>query len=195
MIPRPQLVAIVLLAIVVFTGAIWISGDAVSLNWVKYLGITIFVVATAIALFNRYLWRLSHLQGWFVKRPHIWGTWKATLNTDWINPESGSRQAPVDAKLTIRQTHGAVHVRMSSDKSKGDLLIARIIADDDGQYRLAGIYKNEPRLNERPSSGIHYGAFLLTIDGSPNSPTRMHGHYWTDRGTKGEMALEKLAQV
>lgn len=30
------------------------------------------VVAFLLAAFDLFLWRLSWLQGWFVKRPHLW---------------------------------------------------------------------------------------------------------------------------
>lgn len=195
MISRPHLWALILLAIGVFVGAIWISGGQVSLGWSAYLSVTITVVVGAIAIFNLWLWRLNFLQGWFVKRPHLWGTWNAAIKTEWIDPVSSERRQSVKATLAIRQTYAALQVRMTSEQSRGELFCANLLAKDDGGFRLTGIYRNEPNLAERARSTIHYGSFLLDIEGPANSPTRMTGHYWTDRDTKGEMIVDERRPV
>jgi hypothetical protein len=61
------------------------------------------------------------------------------------------------------------------------------VRKEDGGFRLVGTYLNEPNITARAASPIHYGTFLLDIEGSANKPSQMRGHYWTDRGTKGEM--------
>lgn len=65
---------------------------------------------------------------------------------------------------------------------------ASIELDKDGIYRIAGIYRNEPRVElQGERSEIHHGSLLLEVHGTP--PTSMEGHYWTDRGTQGTMII------
>lgn len=187
MMPRPQIIAIVALVLTAFLGVVWLRGGTVPLEWATYLGITMTLVSGVLFIFDRWFWRFPLLQGWFVKRPHLWGTWSVTFATQWKDPETGRQREPVSGTFEIRQSFSSLHVRMQSDQSNGDLLCANILNIDDGRFRLAGIYRNEPKLNERQKSGIHYGTFLLDIEGNPNSPTGMRGNYWTDRETKGEM--------
>ena len=187
MIPRPQIIAIVVLVLAAFLGLVLLRGGAVPLEWGAYLGITITLVSSVLFIFNLWLWRLPLLQGWFVNRPHLWGTWSVTFYTQWNDPDTGHQREPVPGTFEIRQTFFSLHVRMQSEQSNGDLLCANILNIDDGRFRLAGIYRNEPKLSGRQKSAIHYGTFLLDIEGNPNLPTGMKGHYWTDRETKGEM--------
>lgn len=194
MISRLHLGALILVVVVVFVGGIWLTGGEVSWGWFSLLGATITTVAVLLALFNLWIWRLNLLQGWFVKRPHLWGKWSVSIKPEWINPESGKKMEPIEASFAITQTYFGLHIRMESSQSSGELLHASLVAQDDGNFRVAGIYRNEPKLSERPKSAIHYGSFLLNVMGPPNSPTGMSGHYWTDRGTNGEMIAERGAK-
>ena len=170
---------------------LYILGEPVSWTWAKAIGVPITVVGIAILAFERWLWRIPLLQGWFVYRPNLNGTWEVTLETDWVDERTGQRRAPVEARFEIRQTHSRLHIAMSSDESMGELVAASIIRRDDGRYRLTGTFRNEPRLSNRDRSPIHYGAFLLDVEGSASRPDTLRGHYWNDRGSKGEMAARR----
>ena len=52
---------------------------------------------------------------------------------------------------------------------------------------MIGVYSNEPKHSIRNRSPIHYGTLKLNIIGNP--VTALSGHYWTDRGTQGELYL------
>jgi hypothetical protein len=59
--------------------------------------------------------------------------------------------------------------------------------DRDQRLALVGVYRNEPRLPRQETSRTHYGGIKLqVIDGAKK---RLHGTYWTDRGTCGEIEL------
>ena len=64
-------------------------------------------------------------------------------------------------------------------------IAAEINKASDGTYRLAAVYRNEPKLSVRDRSPIHYGAFVLDVQGDPAKD--LVGHYWTDRNTRGEV--------
>jgi len=73
-------------------------------------------------------------------------------------------------------------------ESKSKLIAHSIDQEEDGLYRLAGVYRNEPNIGlQGKRSEIHHGALSLEIYGTP--PNRLEGHYWTDRSTRGEMRL------
>lgn len=192
MIAGPQVAAIVGLTIAVFLALVWATGGTVSLEWLKYLGATIALVTGALGVFDNWGWRIPFLQGWFVKRPHLSGEWDVAMRTDWKDPETGQQRTAVNATFSIRQTFTALHVRMKSDQSDGELVCASIVPRNGEGYRLVGTFLNEPKLFERDKSPIHYGTFSLDVEGNANAPQHMTGHYWTDRETRGEMtALRK----
>ena len=93
------------------------------------------------------------------------------------------------------QSYTTLHVRMMSSQSDGELVCASLLKKEDGGFRLVGTYRNEPHIMQRATSPIHYGTFLMDIEGSSNAPTAMRGHYWTDRGTRGEMLAARVGRT
>ena len=140
----------------------------------------------ALGLFNRWLWKLSLLQGWFVKRPILAGDWSFTIRSLWTDPETDCRPDPIVAKVNIRQTYARLHLSLATPESSGNFVASRIVAKDDGTYQVAGVYRNEPKLGLQEHSRPHLGALLLDVIGEPSSPSEFKGNYWTDRGTRGE---------
>ena len=188
MISHNQLFVIVAFTIAVFLTLVSVTGGLVHFAWLKEIELTVAIVAFALLAFNSFWrWRWPFLQGWFVRRPHLWGTWSVTLKSDWKDTNTGQVIAPIGATFSIRQSYTSLYVRMASDQSDGELVSANLVRKEDGGFRLVGTYRNEPNIAARATSPIHYGTFLLDVEGSPNSPSGMRGHYWTDRGTKGEM--------
>jgi hypothetical protein len=187
---RVQVSAIVVAAIVIFLATLFVSGEPVSWASLAHAGVPATALVFLVRLFNSKLWRWNILQSWFVRRPHIWGRWHARIESQWRNAD-GETPAPISAEVDIVQTHQDVHVRLKTGESFGDLVCASIVAAPDGRFRLVGTYRNEPSLEQRATSAIHYGTFVLEIEGDANSPERMIGQYWTDRGTSGTIALTR----
>jgi SMODS-associating 2TM, beta-strand rich effector domain len=192
-IERIHVGAIVIVAVTTMLVALYLSGEAVSWTWLKSIGASVAATYGATQVFNRFLWRVRLLQGWFVKRPHLWGDWDVTITSLWADPVYKSRPEPIEATFSIKQTYASVHMRMKSKESKGELLSAGIVANGDGSYRLVGTFRNEPDLSIRGRSQIHHGALMLDIEGPPNEPHRLRGHYWTDRETMGEIEARRRA--
>ncbi len=189
MVPRIQLSALVLIAFGVWAILLYLSGEAVSTHWLAPYATVITVLVITLAVFDVWVWRWRILQGWFVKRPYLWGTWKVEIRSNWIDPATGAAIDPNNAFMTIRQTYSSVRVRMITEQSAGDLLIGHLIEQDDGAFRLIGVYRNEPRISARDRSAIHYGAFILEVGGTAINPGPLRGYYWTDRGTRGELVV------
>src|SRR5579864_1565988 len=140
MISRLHLSALILLAFAIWAVILRLSGQPISANWFAPYATVITVLVISLAAFDIWLWRWRILQGWFVRRPHLWGTWRVQIVSNWIDPATGRGIEPIDAFLTIRQTYSSIKLRMITNESTGDLLTGELLEKDDGSFRLAGIY-------------------------------------------------------
>jgi hypothetical protein len=107
------------------------------------------------------------------------------LRSDWKDPITNEVLAPLPAYLVVRQTFSTLSLRMLTPESSSKVVTAEIIKEADGSYRLAAVYRNEPKVSVRDRSPIHYGALVLDIQGDPVKG--LVGCYWTDRKTRGEL--------
>jgi hypothetical protein len=151
------------------------------------LSTVIAVVLYAVIAFDLWLWKLPVLHDWFVKRPVIDGTWKVKLRSNWRDPTTESAIPPIDGYMVVRQTFSTLSMRLLTAESQSELVGTEIVCSADRQYCVSGVYRNEPRFQVRERSEIHYGAVWLRI--VTKSTKQLIGHYWTDRGTAGEMEL------
>lgn len=178
-------------AIIYSTVAIWAivllaTGQHLSLGWLRPLSTVTSAVLLLSMAFELWLWKLPLLHGWFVKRPVIEGTWRAQLRSNWKDA-SGAAIPPIEGYVVIRQTLLNLSMRLMTKESASHLVGTEIVCALDGLYCVSGVYRNEPRYQDRTHSQIHFGALWLRVI---DTPTQMlEGHYWTDRNTAGEMQL------
>lgn len=189
MLTRLHIASFIGLTIVVWLIVLWMQGQPViSIDFLRPFGLVVGAIVLITTVFSRWAWALPIFHGWYVKRPDIRGTWRVTLQSNWINPETNEGIAPITAYIAIRQTLVTLSLRLMTPESKSKLIAHSIELDDDNIYRIAGIYRNEPRVElQGERSEIHHGSLLLEIYGTP--PEAMEGHYWTDRGTRGTMQV------
>jgi hypothetical protein len=179
--------------ILLFAAVIWgillvvISGVPVSFSWLKHLSTVTGILLLLLGAFDLWLWRLPIWQGWFVKRPILCGTWRVVLRSGWLDPPTGKNIEQIEGFAAIRQTYSSLSIRLFTSESTSELIGAEFNKSLDGTIRIAGVYRNEPKLSLRQRSPIHYGAILLDVTGKPIK--RLVGHYWTDRSTSGEIEL------
>lgn len=178
-------------AIIYSTVAIWAivllaTGQHLSMGWLRPLSTVTSAVLLLGMAFELWLWKLPLLHGWFVKRPVIEGTWRAQLRSNWKDA-SGAAIPPIEGYVVIRQTLLNLSMRLMTKESASHLVGTEIVCALDGLYCVSGVYRNEPRYQDRTHSQIHFGALWLRVI---DTPTQMlEGHYWTDRNTAGEMQL------
>lgn len=179
------------LIVIVFAALVWgillASEDVpVSLVWLRHVSTVTAAVLLLLAVFDQWLWRHPFFQGWLVRRPVLDGTWRASLVTV-AESESDLGDTIVVGFMVVRQTHSSISARLLTSESQSRLLSGRITRSADGLYTFSATYMNEPGLELRERSPIHYGAFALRVIGRPAS--RLEGSYWTDRGTRGTIEL------
>lgn len=184
---RRYIKAIIYVAVLVWTLVLYANHQAIHSAWLQPLSTVITIVLYAVMAFDLWLWKLTFLHGWFVKRPVIDGTWRVEIRSNWINPGTGASMPAVEGYMVIRQTFSTLSLRLLTEESSSELVGTEIVCSADGLYCVTGVYRNEPRFQVRDRSAIHYGAVWLRIVDEPAK--KVIGHYWTDRETAGEMEL------
>jgi hypothetical protein len=180
--------AIIYTAVAVWAIVLLVSGQKLSSDLLRPLSTVTSVVVLLTIAFELWLWKLPFLHGWLVKRPVIEGTWRAEIRSNWKDA-GGTTVPPVEGYVVIRQTFLNLSLRLLTKESSSHLVGTEIVCSVDGLYCVSGVYRNEPRYEDRSHSPIHYGAVWLQVI---DTPTQMlEGHYWTDRNTAGEMRLSE----
>jgi hypothetical protein len=182
--------AIIYTAVLAWTLLLYLNHEAIKAPWLHHLSTVITVVLYAVIAFDLWLWKLPFLHDWFVKRPVIDGTWKVEIRSNWKDPAAaGAVVAPIEGYMVVRQTLSTLSMRLLTAESHSELVGTEIVCSADRQYCVSGVYRNEPRFEVREKSAMHYGAVWLRIVTQPAK--QLIGHYWTDRGTAGEMDLTR----
>lgn len=192
MIDRVQVSALIAVPLASVAVSLVLAGEPLSWNWVKSFGGAVSATVSAMALFDRWAWKLRLLQGWFVKRPVLIGDWTFAIESLWIDPETRRQRDPIEARVAIRQTYSRLHLRLETPESAGDFVASNIVAKEDGTYQVAGVFRNQPRIAVQDRSRTHLGALVLEAIGDPALPGELKGHYWTDRGTSGEIHGKRI---
>ncbi len=188
MIRKVQLSSVILLGAIIWGALLLLDGVVVSISWLNPFSKVVGLLMIIIGAFDRFLWRLSILQGWLVKKPIISGTWYTESQSDWIDPATENISAPSIAYMAIRQTYSDIRLRLMTEESFSVVLSATILQLPDDSYRLSAVYRNESKISVRDRSPIHNGSLLLNIN--EKKPSRISGYYWTDRKTRGEIILK-----
>jgi hypothetical protein len=179
MLTAPQLNLIVAVVFVAWVLSLVATGTRVELSFFKPFSVITAALGAALAFFNRTAWHWRVWRRWLVRRPYLHGTWQASLQ-----PQGG---APVLGFMVVRQTFTSLTLRLLTAESASASVSATFLTDPDGTLVLAVVYRADPRLAVRDRSQIHSGAFLLAV--AEDTPSRLAGHYWTDRLTRGELVL------
>lgn len=185
MLNRLHLSVILLIAAAIWGGLLVFEGVAVSGTWFRPFSTVVGLLLLLLVAFDLWAWRLRILHGWFVPRPDLRGTWRVEIQSDWKTPVTNEAIGPIITYLVVRQTFSTLSVRMLTAESASELVAAEINKASDGTYRLAAVYRNEPKLSVRDRSPIHYGAIVLDVQGDPAK--ELSGYYWTDRNSRGEI--------
>ncbi len=188
MLSRIHATTLALIVGVAWLGLLFVNGVAVQIEWLAHLPRVVPVLLVALWLFDRWLWRVPWVGEWLAGRPFVGGTWRVELKSNWKNPKTGLEVDPITGYMAVRQTYTKLSMRLMTRESPSSLVAYNILRADDGVFQIATVYLNVPDVSLRgDSSEIHFGAFVLDVQGTP--PERLAGHYWTDRSTRGSMTL------
>ncbi len=190
-----QLITFVILWILVLL----LSGTDLKIDWsaIKKLPDVVTAYIILAFLFTKWAWKWRIFRDWLVPFPNLQGTWKGTLHSTWVDPNTGQRIPPREIVLVIKQTFSTLSCVTFTNESDTYSTTAQINQDDEsGVFRLSYNYTNRPRSVVRDRSEIHDGAAILKIILDPKM--KLEGEYWTSRKTTGDISVKyisrKLAQ-
>lgn len=176
---RSRLVA--LSAIGIFTLLLWLGGEDVSSEWVRYGSLATLGVVTLEAIYERWLWVIIAINP--AQHPDLRGTWRGTLVTQWVDPSTGRSPPAKVCYLVIDQTASTVSSTLLTEESRSNSSVADVSSIGPGA-KLRYLYYNEPQIDVDHRSRPHNGAGVLHVDSTMDS---LEGHYWTDRNTRGQI--------
>lgn len=183
--------AIVIIVSMVFVIGSWVTTGAPNTSPLSFFSVAVFACTILLLLWDNWVWKWKVVQAIPGVNRDLSGTWRARLESFWIDPTTGKTPAPKTVYVAIRQTSSKVSVTLISDESKSKSSLARVVKED-GSWLLHYVYANESRLEIRGRSPIHHGSAVLSVTGSPAK--RLEGGYWTDRGSKGQLKLTKRSK-
>ncbi len=155
------------------------------------------LVLTALAL-ERALWRQPWLHGWFVQRPNLRGTWKVTLQSDWVDPATGASIPPITCYMGVEQTLSSLQMHLMTPESESWFVAHNVRpSPSENGYQIVGVYTNKPNVHLRSAtSNMHLGAIVIDTHGESKAvPTTMTAEYWTDRKTTGRMTFSNRSDT
>lgn len=187
--PVVQLVAAVVVG--VFALGILLSGDDVEVGWLRFYSVAVAAALLSLWVWEHLLWHVSWMQRLKLAPPDVRGTWRGALASQWINPQTGKQIAPKTAFLVVRQTFSRTTVTLITDESVSHSSLA-LVRTANGTAGIDYMYQNKPRSSVEDRSRMHHGSASLSITGRP--ATRLHGWYWTDRDTRGELHFGRRSE-
>ncbi|MDE4539417.1 hypothetical protein GIB19_19630 [Pseudomonas sp. ITEM 17296] len=142
-----------------------------------------------VAVFVKWGWKFKIFRGWLVPFPDLNGSWVGFIYSDWENPESGAKSPPIPVLLTVKQSFFHISCMMRTSEMESSSYSEGFLIDPDRQIKnLAYIYSSKPRISLSKRSVPHDGAAVFQVVEKPKQ--KLVGKYWTERLTKGEIALQ-----
>ncbi len=145
-----------------------------------------------IALFVKWGWKWKCFRGWLVPFPNLHGSWSGNIYSDWVNPETGKKAAPIPVLLTINQSFFHISCKMMTGEMESFSTAEGFNIEPERQIRqIAYIYSSKPRISLSERSVPHDGSIVFDIIEKPTQ--KLKGRYWTERKTTGEIILESYS--
>lgn len=184
---RIQFGAIIIVIVLVWTIAVIFRGGAFTIDHLMAFTSVSFLAPFLLYLYDKFFWKLPGLLDLLTHLPVIDGTWKVKIKSSYKNEEHPNG-VEIDAILVVRQSFSRIRLRIFTSESSSVSLSAEISEADEGIYKIAYSYQNDPKTHLRGDrSEIHYGAATITFNG--RRPKNGAGEYWTDRLSKGSLDL------
>ena len=198
-IERIHIIVFLAIATLVWWVTLLLQDTPVTWEHGKPFTVVVSVLGLLGFVFNRFLWRLPILHGWFVKRPDLRGTWRVELQSSYISPKTKQRVPMIVCYMGVEQTLSKIQMHLITSESESWFIADHIRPSPSGNgYQVIGVYTNEPKihLREERISEIHKGAIIIDTHGSGVRPNTLKAQYWTDRNTNGTMDFtNRVSQV
>lgn len=170
-------------AIILFILRCIISGKTIITNFSIYdlfgfAGEAISGTAIIATLYEKWAWRYIPIEN----TPKLFKEYEGVFVSDYDNAERSARLEIKQTLLTVQVTLITGESRSKSISSSIDTIL--------NEKQLTYCYLNTPQAMVRHRSEIHYGTAMLCVE----NPNEIHGQYFTDRKTTGDMKFTKREQ-
>lgn len=167
-------------AVILFVLRCLIPGETIISNFSIYdiygfAGEAIGMTAIIASFYERWLWRYVPIEN----TPKLFKEYEGVFISDYDNVERSARLEIKQTLLTVQVTVITGESRSKSISSSIDFIL--------NEKQLTYCYLNTPQAMVRHRSEIHYGTAMLCIE----NPREIHGQYFTDRKTTGDMKFTK----
>lgn len=192
MFTRLQISAALTVATAAWGAVLWLRGTILSWDHLAPFTTVVGVLVIVALAMEHLLWRLRIFQGWLFDRPDLRGTWKVTIQSEWINPETGQKIPAITAYAGIVQTLSKLQIQLMTPESESCLLAHAVEPTPCGnRFNVSVVYANTPGIDLRGvRSERHVGAATISTHGAKYKPDSLTAEYWTDRKTVGRMTFE-----
>ncbi|MBD2005374.1 MULTISPECIES: hypothetical protein [Cyanophyceae] len=157
-----------------------------SLEVIRYVSFSITILDVIAFLISVYFWRLLWKLIPILSEiyfPDINGIWEGKLIFD-----TGLEEEQLKAKVRIKQNLFNININLCSTTSKSYTLVAYPTLEA-GNHKLYYVYHNTPKKPEYPE---YKGTAILSVK-LEAKPMELSGQYYTIRGTKGRIELERIS--
>lgn len=179
--------------------ALLIFGTSITVEHLAPFSLVVSGLVVIHLLFEYWLWSKKWLQGWFIRRPDLRGTWRVVLVSDWIDPKTNKTKDPIICYAAINQSLSNLQLHLMTPESESWLVASSVVkSPSEHGYQICAVYTNKPKIHLRMrDSMMHLGAFILDTHGSKSAfPDQMTAEYWTDRKTIGNMDFaDRTAEI
>ncbi len=155
--------------------------------WAPYGG-AVTAASLFVWLFDKWLWAWPPFS-WLVRRPNLRGTWRGELRSQWVDPKTQKNPPPIPSFVSVTQTASTLYLRQYTVESESATIAASILRDTDDAESVSVLYRNDPKVDVRDRSPIHFGGMHLRVNGQD----AMEGDYWTDRNSTGRLILKRIS--
>lgn len=192
MFTRLQITAALAVATTAWAAVLWLQGTKLSWEQLAPFGTVLSALVVVALLMEHLFWRLRLFQGWLFDRPDLRGTWKVTIQSEWVNPETGERVPRIKAYASVVQTLSKLQIQLMTPESESCLIAHAIEPTTCGsRFSVSVVYANTPVVELRGvRSERHVGAAQIGTHGPKYRPDSLTAEYWTDRKTVGRMTFE-----
>ncbi|NOU84244.1 hypothetical protein GC102_00365 [Paenibacillus sp. LMG 31460] len=146
--------------------------------------------------FKKWIWKyhwIPFLNPMIVLVPNLHGTWKGSLQSSWVDPESGNQIPSTEITAFIRQSFISISVEIHTTKMVSKSYIAGIRTDGETQTQeLCYTYSSRAFADTLANNPWHDGTAKLEIHSG--SSIKLKGDYWTLRKTIGTIELQRVSK-
>ncbi|OMD17949.1 hypothetical protein [Paenibacillus odorifer] len=165
-------------------------------NVIKGISSATFVTFIFHFAFKKWIWQyhwIPLLNPLIVMVPNLHGTWEGTLNSNWINPETGMSVEPIKIVAYLRQTFVSISVEIHTDKMISTSYLAGFRVDSNTQSQeLCYTYTSKAFSDTISYNPWHDGTAKLGILNGDS--LKLKGDYWTLRKTTGIIELQRTSK-